>query len=548
MEPSQSIQRGRFEIVIQDARNRKRVLWASPDFELDEEARASFPRLAGAWSPDARFLAFSRPGRAPSVLIVGTDLGKLYATLENGTHPVWSPDGSQCAFIRTHDHTNSLCVVERRGQTFTPSKQLSETGPACATPGWSGDSQSIFAVVEKSTARSRELALDRISSKSGESARVFGLVADAALRATTVQGVPIEFDREGERCFFAPDIEGRDSELGMGMLRDQHIPKRFHPIDMGLKIGSLAISPDGRYLAIRFGSLSSLSPPALYDLGTEQITLLVPDEASKRQWLDALIGVSRHVLITALPPVTADGHVGQRPTLLPLPGELPTNEVIKLRLNRIARFALPMCIRHSSTGEDDREKRQADWFATESRLFFAYILDDYFSAASDLDALESRMTTPEERLAALSLRSQILWSQGQQSRAKSMIDYLTTVEGAATKRVEETAAGLVFTAEASPKQTWSRYLAARVAESTNPSRSRLSLPNEGIDIPQQLFAAPEPPPFEMRGGNAPFAPLFPRLDGMRNFQVAEPDQPNLLLPPQPQPPFNLNLPALRLFP
>ena len=39
MEPNQPGQRGRFEVVIQDAMNRKRLLWASSDFELDDETR-----------------------------------------------------------------------------------------------------------------------------------------------------------------------------------------------------------------------------------------------------------------------------------------------------------------------------------------------------------------------------------------------------------------------------------------------------------------------------------------------------------------------------
>ena len=202
MEPTQSAQRGRFEVVIQDAMKRKRVFWASQEFELDDQTRAVFSPARGlAWSPNGRFLAISQPGREPSILIMGTDSAKVLATLEHATLPVWSPDGSQCAFIQTKNGSNSLWVVERRGQTFAPSRQFIETGSIAATPGWSNDGQWIFAVVAKSTMRSRELALDRVSSRTGDAARVLSLLAEAGLRTGAVLGVAIDFDRDRERCF-----------------------------------------------------------------------------------------------------------------------------------------------------------------------------------------------------------------------------------------------------------------------------------------------------------------------------------------------------------
>ncbi len=88
MEPTQSAQRGRFEVVIQDAMKRKRLFWASQEFELDDQTRARFPQLALAWSPNGRFLAVSQPGREPSILIMGTDSAKVLATLEHATLPV----------------------------------------------------------------------------------------------------------------------------------------------------------------------------------------------------------------------------------------------------------------------------------------------------------------------------------------------------------------------------------------------------------------------------------------------------------------------------
>ncbi len=203
---------------------------------------------------------------------MGTDSAKVLATLEHATLPVWSPDGSQCAFIRTKNDSNSLCVVERHGQTFAPSRQFIDTGSVAATPGWSNDGQWIFAVVEKSTIRSRELALDRVSSRTGDAARVLSLIGrGGASYGASVLGVAIDFDRDGERCFFAVDIEGRENELGVGVLRDQpHIPKRCHPIDGRLRIGAMAVSP-GRPLPgdpIRFARLLVAAGPVGLGDGT----------------------------------------------------------------------------------------------------------------------------------------------------------------------------------------------------------------------------------------------------------------------------------------
>ena len=174
----------------------------------------------------------------------------------------------------------------------------------------------------------------------------------------------------------------------------------------------------------------------------------------------------------------------------------------------------------------------ADALATEARLFFAYLRDDFPAATSDLDTLEPQITSPDDRLSLLSLRAQILWSQGEQNRARAIIDYLVVVGGAYTKRVEETPSGLTETVEATPKQVWARYLSARAAEgAATPSHPRIDLPSEMIDIPlQNPFAAPEPPPIERGAGNARFAPVFQGVARERDIRIAEPDRPDALQP------------------
>ena len=87
------------------------------------------------------------------------------------------------------------------------------------------------------------------------------------------------------------DFQGRDTEVVWSVPRDRNIVKRFHPIDGSLRIGSLAVSPDGRFLAQRFGPPSRLTLPAIqdvHDVATDRISLVIPDETARGSWLSVL--------------------------------------------------------------------------------------------------------------------------------------------------------------------------------------------------------------------------------------------------------------------
>ena len=149
MEPHQPAPRGRLEVVIQDGLDRKRVVLTVPEFELDAEARADFPHVSAAWSADGQYLAFQRPGRPRTILIIKTDSRKLLQVLDHAVLPAWSLDGSKLAFIRVEDQHGSLQLVERRGQTFLAAQPVHAVGRVVAAPFWSGDGRSLVAVVEK---------------------------------------------------------------------------------------------------------------------------------------------------------------------------------------------------------------------------------------------------------------------------------------------------------------------------------------------------------------------------------------------------------------
>jgi len=507
IEPEHGGQRGRFEVVVQDGLDRKYVLWTSAEFELDAEARASFPHLVCSWSPDGLYLAIPRPGREPAIAIVRTDTKKQLYLLDHATLPAWSPDGSKCAFIRRENGYNSLEVVERRGQGFGAPRPIVATGPVTATPFWSNDGRSILAVIERTASRARELELARCVLDTTEVIRLLSLAPESVRRTATIRGVAIDFDREAERCFFSVDLEGRDSDLVWGIPRDHETHKRLNPLDVSQRIGSVAVSPDGRTVAMRFGAPGGLSSPALYDSETEQTTLIIPDATSRQEWLAVLASTAGRILLAALPPAAVDGRAGERPTLLPLPGEIVALDNVSARLGRIAGHGSSLCSRPTAL-PGGAEPRETDSSEIEARLFFNYLQRDFQAAAADLETLDPLVSALDHRLCLLSVRAQILWSKGQQSEARDVIAYLVSTVGARTQRIEETPLGPVITIEVSPSQAWARYLSMRAAAGPGTEAQPGPDPAGGFAFPhpQDPFDVLEFRGFDRGDPAFPFAP------------------------------------------
>ncbi len=511
IEATQSVQRGRYEVVIQNGLDRKQVVWSSPEFELSSIARTGLSHQSCSWSPDGLYLAIPRPGLHPCIEMVRTDTKKRVHILDNAGLPAWSPDGSKCAYIRQDRTSSRLEYVERLGQGFGDPRVIAASGAIASAPHWSSDSRSIFAVVDRAATRSLDLEIVRFILEPNETIRLMPLAPDPMRRAGTIRGLAIDFDREGERCFFAVDHEGRDHDMVWSIPREKLTHKRFHPLDISQRIEGLAASPDGQLVAVRFGSSGGLTPPVLYDSETEQTTLLVADEDARKEWLRVLAGTATRLLKAALPPAVVDGHAALRPTLLPLAGELSPLEAAVVRLSRLARFGSALCLVPAGSAENG-ERQRAGSFDTEARLFFHYLRGDYQAAATDLEQFDPSVSAPRERLALLSLRAQLLWLRGEKSEARAVIDYLASCAEPNRRLVEDTPLGLVFTPYISSEQAWARYMSARAADQ-NQLRSppRGELPADVIDPRlQDPFPLPEMPLIE-RGGGAPipFAPQDP---------------------------------------
>ncbi len=110
---SQGLERGRYELVVQESLERKRVVWEIGNFVMDPATRAEVPHLACAWSADGAYVAIPRPGRPAAVVIVRADSGQVACVAEHAMMPAWSPSGELCAVIHEEAGEHSIQVIER---------------------------------------------------------------------------------------------------------------------------------------------------------------------------------------------------------------------------------------------------------------------------------------------------------------------------------------------------------------------------------------------------------------------------------------------------
>jgi hypothetical protein len=218
------------------------------------------------------------------------------------------------------------------------------------------------------------------------------------------------------------------------------------------------------------------------------------------QWIATLVAAARQLLRDGVPPPADDeGRAIERPTLLPVPGELGENHPTLMRLKRLGRYGTALCDRPSTSSKPEPEV--AD-LLEEARLFFAYLCGDYGSALAALETIESRTTDPDHRLRLLSLRAQIYVGKRQDERAEWTIEFLQSIQRTPQRRLELTPAGHTLTEEATPGDQWPRYLATRSREYFKGNHESLERPFGRHGLESILPPHVEPPRF----GALPEAP------------------------------------------
>ena len=576
---------GRYELVVQESLDRQRVILTLPDITLDRDQLATFCELKASWSPDGQYLAVPRPGRTAAILIVLPEQGRVLKTLDRASLPSWSPDSSRLTFVRTARDGSSTQTLQVIGHDFEAVRALAEFSEMSEPASWSQDGQSVLVAAQRVQVRPQNFELLRVFIDSGVATRAMLLRDEGPFREShrgrsplrnpqppenlnanrmltlgldapspnAAQRFSLGFDRDQEQCIFSADREGQIPVIGYSNIRRQTVLKKFHPIDISLRIGSLALHPDDQLVAVRIDTLGGSSPPLLCDLGSMNVNvkLLAPDGCTRQEWLTTLVATA-HGLLQTVPQPSFDGQPVERVSLLPAPGEIPEQNPSVIRLHQIGKVARTLLDEppadQSSAGNDDSVAKPQD----ECRLFFDYLRGNYKDAEADLDVLASRAATPDLRFRLLALRAQVLHARDMTHQARAVIDYLLKVQGVQTRRVEETPAGMVLTQVDDPGRLWTRYLSQRLIDKSPAAKSspgdnpgeneegidlRIPIPmdgfdggviNEGIQFPRRRPGlggfgpgmAPGPEAGRMAGG--PFGPGLQR--------------PQRLFPPQPPQP------------
>lgn len=282
---------------------------------------------------------------------------------------------------------------------------------------------------------------------------------DAGDAEKACRGASFSFDPDRDNLFYTDDVDGEPSIVTWFRLRTKETYKRDNPIEFSVRVGSLAISPSGKTLAFRAGMLGDFPPPGLWDLESNRFTPIVPDVSARVEWVATVIAGAKQLLRTYLPAaVGPKGQPVERASLLPIPGEVPHNNELAVRLRRLGRLGRPICDRPADAPPPDPAVAA---FLDEARLFFDYLREDYTAALASLESLEARMTSPGPRLRLLSVRAQIFLGQGQEESAEQTIAYLQSLEREAPRRLEITPAGTTLTEEEAPTQGWAKYLDSR---------------------------------------------------------------------------------------
>lgn len=510
--------RARFEILVQEAPDRKRIIFSRPLDEFNSRA-AGLPGLALAWSPDGRYLAIPLFQQTLTLGIIRADNGRVLKEIKDAYLPSWSPDGTKLAFVQGSE-AETLQVID---QNFGPPRHLADIGQSSQAPAWARDSRSLAIVARRTSTTPRREVLPshqtellRVHVESRKRDVITGLHSEPGDRDAAYRGTSFAIDREGDELFHVSDVEGKPNVIVRFHPRTRETLETFHPIDHAIRIGALAVSPGGKSLAFRVGPPGDFSTPAIVELDANRrrVTPLVPDDAARIEWVSTLIHNACDLLRANLPASDAQDKPIVRPNLLPVPGELPANSEIATRLRRLGRIGRPLCQRP----EDAPPAGPAllDTLA-EARLFFDYLGGDYKAALAALDDLEPRLNSSEQRLRLLGVRAQIFLGLMQTEQAGKTIAFLRKVAAKPGLRYEQTPIGAGLIVDAVAPRDWADYLSERNGELVKTVRAagnESPLGNRNPDNPDpdaDLLRGPGlGPGFGLGGGRIPFGP-FPEF-------------------------------------
>ncbi len=139
----------RFEVVVQDAPDRRRVL-QSWTLDGPTSPPESLDACGLSWSADGRFLAVSG---VPSggLAVLGVADGRIVRELPGGSRPSWAPEGDLLAFVSAGQPAGLELLAMATGQL----RRLAEVPglDQLAAPVWSPEGEALFVIADQPDVR-----------------------------------------------------------------------------------------------------------------------------------------------------------------------------------------------------------------------------------------------------------------------------------------------------------------------------------------------------------------------------------------------------------
>ncbi len=466
----------RYEVIVQDAPDRKRVLHSR---ELDQAKWRADERLiarsAVAWGPDGRCLAAPlpySPSQGGGFVVLRVDDGRVLKSVAGGEFPSFSPVGTRLSFLAASPRP-TVCGLDGE---FGEPKRLATAQPLGSAPFWTRDGLSYW-LVRRQTQQRVEVV--RLSAETGQVEWSYDPLGHALRNDQELISASLALDEEGENLFAAARVVDEPNTIVWIMPGRGAVFDRMVPFDLQTPMTSLALATRQKKLFVRLGSARELGPIGLIDLESKKLEALAPDAPGRAAWLDLVLATTRHILRERLPALHQGPHEVERPTLIPMPGQVIDGTEVAASLRRMARIARPLLAHLSGT----------DLVPPDARLILDYLQGDHAACLASVDALIAQATRPDERTRLLGLRAQLLIEKGDRTRARALLEYLKEWADRPRSRIEEGPPGpLQIVEETTPGSAWMGYLLDSLLE-TKTGKDR-GVPVGNPDNPNAEFALP----------------------------------------------------------
>ena len=185
----------------------------------------------------------------------------------------------------------------------------------------------------------------------------------------------------------------------------------------------------------------------------------MPDDAARAEWIATLVATARTIVREQIAPPAAAGLLVERPTLLPVPGELADNDPAAVRLRRPGTPG-PPALRPAGRRPAPAARRcRPCWTrrGCSSTTSAPIIRPPWSRWRRSRPGRRTRIGT----LKLLGVRAQIYLGLGDLERARATIAYLNAAQPRRAGRVEAVPDGLVWIPEPDPGAGWPAFLAER---------------------------------------------------------------------------------------